>query len=116
MPFGVYNDFAASIGGPIRKNKTFFFADYEGSRNHAAAVVADNTPLAAWRTGDFSGLLASGKIVKNPFTGQPFPNNQIPSSLINPVSQNLQNFFYPQPNCGSAEPTGGQLVRQSAQE
>ena len=33
VPFGVYNDFAGSIGGPIRKNKTFFFADYEGSRN-----------------------------------------------------------------------------------
>ena len=76
VPFGVYNDFAGSIGGPIKKNKTFFFADYEGSRNHSAAVVKDNTPLAAWRTGDFSSLLASGKIVKNPFTGQPFPNNR----------------------------------------
>ena len=45
VPFGVYNDFAGSIGGPIRKNKTFFFADYEGSRNHRATVVNDNTPL-----------------------------------------------------------------------
>jgi hypothetical protein len=107
VPFGVYNDFAGSIGGPIKKNKTFFFADFEGSRNHGAAVVADNTPLAAWRTGDFSNLLASGKIVKNPFTGQPFPNNQIPSNLISPVSQNLQSFFYPQPNCGAPNQQAG---------
>src|SRR5215467_12442700 len=107
VPFNVYNDFAGSIGGPIRKNKTFFFADYEGSRNHTTRVVNDNTPLAAWRTGDFSGLLASGKVVKNPFTGEPFPNNQLPSNLISPVSQKLQDFFYPQPNCGSLDSTAG---------
>ena len=107
VPFNVYNDFAGSIGGPIQKNKTFFFADYEGSRNHTSTVVKDNTPLAEWRTGDFSSLLASGKIVKNPFTGDAFPNNQIPSNLINPVSQNLQNFFYPEPNCGTPGKTAG---------
>lgn len=101
VPFTVYNDFAGSVGGPIRKNKTFFFADYEGSRNRGARVIADNTPLAAWRTGDFSNLLANGKVLKNPFTGLAFANNMIPSSLINPVSQNLQNTFYPQPNCGA---------------
>ena len=101
VPFTVYNDFAGSIGGPIQKNKTFFFADYEGSRNRRSAVVKGNTPLAAWRTGDFSGLLASGKVVKNPFTGVPFPNNVIPSGMISSVSQNLQSYFYPQPNCGA---------------
>jgi len=101
VPFTVYNDFAGSIGGPIRKNKTFFFADYEGSRNRRSTVVAGNTPLAAWRNGDFSGLLASGRIVKNPLTGQPFPNNIIPTGMINSVSQKLQDYFYPQPNCGA---------------
>lgn len=73
VPFVVYNDFAASMGGPIRKNKTFFFADFEGSRRHNVAVLASNAPLPQWQTGDFSGLLASGKTIKNPFTGQPFP-------------------------------------------
>jgi hypothetical protein len=107
VPFNVYNDFAGSIGGPIQKNKTFFFADYEGSRHHTTTVVKDNTPLAAWRTGDFSGLLASGKIVRNPFTGEPFANNQIPGNLISPVSQKMQDFFYPQPNCGSPDSTAG---------
>jgi hypothetical protein len=104
VPFAVYHDFAGSIGGPIRKNKTFFFADYEGSRSHGASVLTLNTPLAAWRTGDFSALLP-GKVVKDPFTGQPFPNNVIPSSMISPVSQKLQDVFYPQPNCGSVTAT-----------
>ena len=107
VPFGVYNDFAGSIGGPIRKNKTFFFADYEGSRNHRATVVKDNTPLTAWRTGDFTSLLANDKVVKNPFTGDAFPNNVIPSSMINPVSQKLQDYFYPLPNCGASGQTAG---------
>jgi hypothetical protein len=107
VPFAVYNDFAASIGGPIRKNKTFFFADYEGSRNHRATVVTDNTALEPWRTGDFSSLLANGKTVKNPFTGEAFQNNMIPASMIDPVSQNLQSYFYPLPNCGAPGQTAG---------
>lgn len=107
VPWAVYNDFAGSIGGPIQKNKTFFFADYEGSRSHGAAVIKDNTPLTAWRTGDFRSLLASGKTVKNPFTGEPFVDNQVPSSLISPVSQKMQDYFYPQPNCGAQGQTAG---------
>ena len=98
-PFRVYNDGAVSFGGPIRHNKTFFFGDYENSINHAQGVVNDNAPLAAWHTGDFSGLLP-GTVVKDPLTGQPFPNNQIPASRINPVSQKAQDFFYPLPNFG----------------
>jgi hypothetical protein len=112
VPFVVYNNFAASMGGPIRKNKTFFFGDFEGSRKHNVAVLASNAPLSAWRSGDFSGLLASGKTLKNPFTGQPFPGNVIPASLINPVSQNLQNYFFPQPNCGAPGLQAGNYCAQ----
>lgn len=107
VPFAVYHDFAGSLGGPIKKNKTFFFMDYEGSRDHRSAVVKGNTPLEAWRTGDFSSLLANGKVVKNPFTGEPFPNNVIPANMINPVSQKLQQYFYPSPNCGASGQTAG---------
>ena len=112
VPFVVYNDFSGSIGGPIRKNKTFFFADYEGSRKHNVAVLASNAPLIPWRTGDFSGLLSSGKTVKNPFTGQPFPGNIVPSSLINPVSQKLEDYFYPQTNCGAPGQQAGNYCAQ----
>jgi len=111
VPFVVYNDFAVSMGGPIRKNKTFFFADYEGSRKHNVAVLASNAPLPSWQNGDFSGLLP-GKVLKNPFDGTIFPNNQIPASLINPVSVKLQNYFFPSPNCGAPGLQAGNYCAQ----
>ena len=107
VPFRVYNDYAISAGGPIRKNKTFFFADFEDSSNHIASIVNASTPLVPWRTGDFSGLLSTGITLKDPFTGQPFPNNQIPASLLNPTSLKAQSFFYPLPNFGSPTQQSG---------
>ena len=67
--FRVYNDFGASLGGPIIKNKTFFFADYEGSRESTAVINTLNVPLAAWQSGNFSGL---STVIKNPYTGVSF--------------------------------------------
>ncbi len=99
VPFRVYHDFGTSLGGPIKKNKVFFFGAYEGSREAAKVLNIMDVPLPAFRNGDFSGL--KGAVVKNPFTGQPFPNNQIPSSLISPVSQKVQDYFYPLPNTGA---------------
>src|SRR5262249_20580139 len=96
-PFRVYHDFGGSIGGPIRKNKVFFFADYEGSREIAGVVAAGNTPLVPWRSGDFSGLSAP---VIDPQTNAAFPGNQIPAGRISPVSQKLEDFFFPLPNFG----------------
>ena len=94
VPVHIYNDFVFSAGGPIRKNKTFFFADWDQESNHSQTVVTANTPLVAWRSGTFSSA------VKDPLTGQPFPNNQIPSSRISPASLAAQNYFYPLPNFG----------------
>jgi len=100
VPFRVYNNFGASIGGPIRKNKIFFFGDYEGSREAADSVIAANTPLAPWRSGDFSTGVSAQLV--DPLSGLPFPNNQIPASRISPVSQAIQNFFFPLPNYGAS--------------
>jgi hypothetical protein len=99
VPFRVYHDVALSAGGPIRKNKLFFFADYEASRESAKTVNIMDVPLPAWRGGDLSSL-ASRVTLKNPFTGQPFPNNQIPASMISQVSRNIQDYYYPLPNSG----------------
>ncbi|MCX6625853.1 MAG: TonB-dependent receptor, partial [Acidobacteria bacterium] len=100
VPFRVYNNFGASLGGPIKKNKLFFFGTYEGSRESAKVITFMDTPIPAYRTGDFSSLL--GKVtVKNPFTGQPFPNNQISPGLISSVSQKAQDYYYPLPNTGA---------------
>jgi Carboxypeptidase regulatory-like domain/TonB dependent receptor len=104
VPFRNFNDFAASIGGPIKKNKLFFFADWEGQFNRGDDIIVANTPLPAWRAGDFSSLLSQSPPTQlvNPLTGQPFPNDQVPSSMISSVSQKLENYFYPAPNYGPA--------------
>jgi hypothetical protein len=99
VPFRVENNFAASLGGPLRKDKIFFFGDYEGGRNAQDVVVTGDVPTAAWRSGNFSGL---GQTIVNPYTGQPFAGNQIPANMISPVAQNLQNSLFPLPNYGPA--------------
>jgi hypothetical protein len=77
------NQFGGTIGGPLIKNRTFFFFSYQGTRTRA--MPSDNiafVPTAAQRTGDLSGLPP----VTNPETGQPFPNNQIP---VDPAIQKV---------------------------
>jgi hypothetical protein len=101
------NVFGGTLGGPVRKNKLFFFADYEGYRRVKGMTGSVRTQIpAAWRTGDMSSL---PKPLFNPFsqidndngtvTRQPFAGNQIPQSLISPVARNLfaDASIYPLP-------------------
>jgi hypothetical protein len=111
VPARVYNDYAVHAGGPIRKNKTFFFAAFEDSSNHLASLINASAPLVPWRTGDFSGLLPK-TVLKDPSTGQPFPNNQIPQSRINATSLKAQSFFFPLPNFGSPATQSGNYRAQ----
>ena len=109
VPFRVYHNLGASIGGPIQKNKTFFFGDYEASREAATIAATGNTPLVPWRSGDFGSTK-----VNDPTTGQQFLNNQIPANRISSVSQNIQSFFYPLPNFGAANLQSGNWRGQRA--
>ncbi len=97
------NQFGATLGGPIRKNRDFFFLFYEGQRDSEGKTQAAIVPTAAQRTGDFSGLIdpATGQPAPliNEFTGQPFPNNQIPSEFLNPIALQASKL-YPLPNIG----------------
>jgi hypothetical protein len=91
--------FGASLGGPLKTGKTFFYANYEGSNDKAIfgggrAVV----PTAAMRGGDFRGTAINPR---DPLTGQPFPNQVIPASRISPQATAIMNFFYPLPNRGT---------------
>jgi hypothetical protein len=95
-----------SLGGPIKKNNTFFFVDFEKVRSISAASYVESVPTAAERTGDFSGLTNG---IYDPTTcGNPCvsrlqvgvanngPLNVIPANEINPIGQAVINL-YPQP-------------------
>ena len=94
-----YNQFGGSVGGPIQHNKTFFFADYQGTVTHNAQPMVTSLPLSAQRAGNFSG--AGSPIIYNPFSAgfarTPFANNTIPASLLDPAAMKITALL-PQPN------------------
>jgi len=105
------NQFGGSIGGPVFKNKTFFFGAYEGLRRLRFAQFQASAIPARFRNGDFSSLRGtSGNLIPiydpltyDPATGtrQQFPNNIIPTSRLDPLAKKLINFL-PTPQNESA--------------
>ena len=104
------NQFGATTGGPIKKDKTFVFGFYEGFRNRQGETALTTVPSVKQRTGDFSELCPEGftqGFCNNPanqlfniFADAPYPNNVVPQAQFNQVSQNLLPFF-PLPNVGT---------------
>ena len=72
------NQFGAAIGGPIWRNKVFFFTDFEATRQRQELVFNSTLPSDAMRAGNFAG----GKTINDPQTSAPFPGNIIPTSRI----------------------------------
>jgi hypothetical protein len=91
----IQNQFGATLGGPIVKNRTFFFGAWQRSREVNAAPQIGTVPTAAIRQGIFPGK------VSDPSTKIPYPNNTIPVSQWDPVSTKLL-ALYPQPNLAGA--------------
>src|SRR5205823_12528863 len=89
------NQFGGAIGGPIGHDRTFVFADYEGTRSREGITRVTNVPTAEEREGNFSHSVFGIPI--NPFTGQPFDAGTIPSFFINPVGRAIA-ALYPLPN------------------
>jgi hypothetical protein len=112
------NQFGGALGGPIVKNKLFFFGDYQGTRVSAATNGIWSVPQPAEIGGDFSALLgsqvatdplgrpvyqnqifdpASTTTVNGSVVRTPFPNNIIPASRLDPIAHNVA-ALYPAPN------------------
>ena len=100
IPPTLWNQFGGSFGGPIQKDKTFYFGDYQANRQHNGASLLTRVPTAAERAGDLSGLNTP---IFNPCNGsdcniapaarQQFAGNVIPTNLLSPQAQNLLKFI-----------------------
>ncbi len=93
------NQYGAVVSGPVVKDRTFFMAGWESQRDVREAAGTNITLTPEQRRGDFSAT--SGRIT-DPFSGDPFSNNIIPTSRLNPVSVNLANTYLPLPNQAGA--------------
>jgi hypothetical protein len=94
-PKYIRNQFGGAIGGPLKRDRTFFFADYEGTRAREGITRVTNVPTAQERNGNFSQSLFGAPI--DPFTGQPFSGGVIPDFRINSVGRAIA-ALYPLPN------------------
>jgi outer membrane receptor protein involved in Fe transport len=90
------NQFGATLGGPVRRNKAFFFFAWESTRERGAPSTATfRTPSSAMRNGNFSAI---AKPLKDPLTGSPFPGNIIPQSSLSQPALNFLSKYTPLPN------------------
>ena len=107
LPKNIFNQFGGTFGGPVIKNRLFFFGSWERTVRRQNASAFRTLPTAALRQGDFSG---TGARIYDPATGAAngtgrtlFPGDRIPTNRIDPIVQKLIALI-PAPNLVSATP------------
>jgi len=115
------NQFGGTFGGPIRKDKTFFFVTWEQTRQLTSTTLKATVPTLLERSGDFSDLRNSSGakiVIYDPATGsgttrQPFLNNRIPTNRLDAVAFAALNYF-PLPNSAGTITNANNFVGSSA--
>jgi hypothetical protein len=95
-----WDNYGGSIGGPIRKNKAFFYFNTDRTVNNSSSYSFDTFPNAAMKAGNFSSSVFPTVYDPSTWNGTnrtPFPGNQIPSNRIDPIAAKIQGYF-PTPN------------------
>jgi hypothetical protein len=100
------NQYGGTVGGPVIKNKTFFFFDIQYTKQRGTAAFNNlSVPTAAFRAGDFAGVTSStgapiqifdpltGETVNGQLVRQPFAGNRVPAARISPAAQNVQKLY-----------------------
>ncbi|MGH9658708.1 MAG: TonB-dependent receptor domain-containing protein [Bryobacteraceae bacterium] len=106
-PAFLQHQFGATIGGPIRKNRTFYFGSWQSTREFNAAPQIGSVPVASLRAGEFGAtrIFDPGSTRANPagagFVRDPFPSNVVPATRWDPVATKLAALF-PAPNLAGA--------------
>jgi hypothetical protein len=93
---------SVGVSGPIRKDKTFFYASWNNLKEPSEQFYLRDVPTNQMRTGDFSQLLTQSRpiAIRDPLTGNPFPGNVIPANRLNPLSLKVNERYLPAPNRG----------------
>ena len=101
------HQFGGTLGGPVFRDRTFFFTNYQGLRIRQGQTYLSTVPSERMRSGDFSEI---NRIIYDPLTNQPFAGNVIPESRWDPAARNILQQLYPAPNTAGTRGATGQTI------